>query len=183
MLVLLGIGGFGLVLLLVALIFGEILDGVFDVFNLDFDGLAGDVFSTAGLAGFTSTLGFVGAIAYHFVPLPAAIVVGAVAGVGMAFLVAWATLKLKNSGDDSTVHSHDLVGRSGRVIADIPADGYGIVNVVVNGHITRLNAKAREAIASGTLIQVTDVLTSTAVMVRHGEPIAPSDLDPTTPGL
>lgn len=165
------IGGVGAALLLLALLVGDLLDSLFN-----FDAIGGDFFSFAGLAGFVGALGFTGAISLSLVhSLPIAIVLGVLVGVGVGALAAWLTMRLKDPSrdSDSTVRSHHLIGLTGRVIHDIPADGFGEIRVSVNGHPTKLNARAPEPIRAGTLIQVTAVLSPTSVMVRHGEPVLP----------
>jgi membrane-bound ClpP family serine protease len=165
------IGFVGAGLLLAAALVGDLLDGV-----LHFDGIGGDFFSFAGLAGFVGALGFTGAIVLSFIDsLPLAIVGGVLVGVGVGALATWLTLRLRDSSrdTDSTIRSHNLVGATGRVLHAIPAGGFGQVRVVVHGQPTTLNAKALEPIEAGNLIQVTAVLSPTAVMVKHGEPLHP----------
>lgn len=165
------IGAAGAALLLLSLLIGDLLDSLFNL-----DAIDSDFFSFAGLAGFVGALGFAGAIALSVVhSLPIAIVSGVLVGLGVGALAAWLTARLKDPSrdSDSTVRSHHLIGLTGRVIHDIPAGGLGEIRVSVNGHPTKLNARADEPIGAGTLIQVTAVLSPTAVMVRHGEPVLP----------
>lgn len=165
------IGGVGAALLLLALVVGDLIDSLFD-----FDFIGGDFFSFAGLAGFVGALGFTGAISLSLInSLLLAIVLGVLVGLGVGALAAWLTMRLKDAtrDSDSTIRSHHLIGRTGRVIHDIPAGGFGEIRVSVNGHPTKLNARAPEPIPAGTLIQVTAVLSPTSVMVRHGEPVLP----------
>ena len=51
------IGGIGVVLLLVSLVLGDLLEGVFS-------GLGGDLLSGAALSGFVGAFGFTAALAY-----------------------------------------------------------------------------------------------------------------------
>lgn len=165
------IGGVGAALLLLAVLIGDLLDSLFN-----FDSVGSDFFSFAGLAGFVGALGFTGAISLSLMPsLPIAIVSGVLVGVGVGALAAWLTARLKDPSrdSDSTVRSHHLIGLTGRVIHDIPAGGLGEIRVSVNGHPTKLNARAAEPIGAGTLVEVTAVLSPTSVMVRHGEPVHP----------
>lgn len=165
------IGFVGAGLLLLAMLIGDLLDGL-----LHFDGLGGDFFSFAGLAGFVSALGFTGAIVLSVIDnLLFAILGGLVVGAGVGALATWLTVRLRDTtrDTDSTIRSQNLVGATGRVLHDIPAGGFGQVRLVIHGHPTQLNAKAFEPIPAGNLIQVTAVLSPTAVMVKHGEPSHP----------
>lgn len=165
------IGAVGAGLLLVAMLVGDLLEGL-----LPFDDFGGDFFSLAGLAGFVGALGFTGAIVLslsHLLPL--AIGLGVVVGLGVGALAAWLTMRLKDTtrDSDSTVRAHHLVGVVGRVIHPIPEGGFGQVRVSIHGHPTMLNAKADESIPAGRLIEITQVLSPTSVHVRHGEPLHP----------
>lgn len=165
------IGFVGTGLLLAATLIGDLLDGLFHV-----DVIGGDVFSFAGLAGFVGALGFTGAIVLSVIDnLLLAILGGVLVGLGVGALATWLTMRLRDSNrdTDSTIRSHNLVGATGRVLFDIPSGGFGQVRVVVHGHPTQLNAKAFEPIPAGNLVEVTAVLSPTAVMVKHGEPLHP----------
>ncbi|HHV22440.1 MAG TPA: hypothetical protein GXZ30_13050 [Propionibacterium sp.] len=165
------IGAVGAGLLLVAVVIGDLFDGLFD-----FGDVGGDFFSLAGLAGFIGALGFTGAIVLSLAAsLVLALIVGAVVGLGVGALAAWLTMRLRDPSrdSDSTVRSHHLIGAVGRVIHPIPEGGFGQIRVSVHGHPTMLNARADEPIAGGRLIQITEVLTPTSVKVRHGEPLEP----------
>lgn len=66
-----------------------------------------------------------------------------------------------------------LVGHRGTVVAAIPGegygqgDGYGQVELVVGGHVTRCRARGDMPLAVGTPVQVTAVLSTTAVSVSR----------------
>lgn len=165
------IGVVGAGLLLLAVVIGDVLDGV-----LHFDAIGGDFFSFAGLAGFIGAMGFTGAIVLSLVEsLALAIVLGVVVGVAVGALATWLTMRLKDTtrDSDSTIRSHHLVGAVGRVVHPIPDGGFGQVRVSIHGHPTMLNAKADEPIAAGRLVEITGVLSPTSVKVRHGEPLQP----------
>lgn len=165
------IGLVGVGLLFLAVLIGDLLDGV-----LHFDAFGGDFFSFAGLAGFIGALGFTGAIVLSLVQsLALAIGLGVVVGFAVGALAAWLTVRLKDAtrDSDSTVRSHHLIGAVGRVVHPIPDGGFGQVRVSIHGHPTMLNAKAEEPIAAGRLVEITAVLSPTSVKVRHGEPLQP----------
>lgn len=168
------IGGIGLAFFVLSLVLGDVFDA------LDFD-FGGEFFSSAAIAAFLGALGFGGAIALGVGLIgPLAWLIGAVCGLALGVLTALALRRLKRAGGGDSVRTADLVGQTGRVIEDIPADGYGVVNVSRGGHPTRLNARAAEPIRAGTLIEVVSVLSPTAVQVRFGEPLAPP---PAAPGI
>lgn len=153
------IGAAGVALLLFSLVVGDLLDGILE--------FGGDLFSGAALAGFLGAFGFSGAIAYDASDsTPVAIVVGIVAGLVIGGGVGFLAARLKQGGDESNVRTSELTGHRGTVISAIPADGLGEVSVVVAGHITKLNARSAAAIAPGTPVVVTAVLSATAVMVE-----------------
>jgi putrescine transport system permease protein len=78
------IGGVGIVLLLVSLIAGEIFDGIFE-------GVGGDLFSGAAVAGFLAAFGFVGALTMNSTDSSGlAIGAGLGAGVLVGGLAGWA---------------------------------------------------------------------------------------------
>lgn len=162
------IGLAGLALLVVSLIAGEVVEGLFD-------SLGGEWLSGAGLAGFFGAFGFAGALAYDLSDsLAIAVVVGLGAGVLIGFLVAAGTRFLQRGGDDSTVRTASLVGRAGSVATPVPADGYGEITLVAAGHITRLNARSRAPIPAGTSVTITQVLSATAVMVEPAASVPPA---------
>ncbi|WP_028653712.1 NfeD family protein [Nocardioides halotolerans] len=153
------IGIVGLVLVGVSLVLGDLFDGVFDA-------LAGDVFSSAVLGGFVSAFGFGAALMQGLgAPAVVSVPVGVGAGVVVGWL-AWGLTKLvKDGGSDGTLSSDDALGRSGRVISAIPADGYGSVRLMIGGHSVQLNAKADRPVEPGTEVHVTEILSPTAVQV------------------
>jgi membrane-bound ClpP family serine protease len=153
------IGIIGLVMLGVSLVAGDLFDGALDA-------LAGDVFSGAVLGAFVAAGGFGGAAAQAIgAPLPAALPVGLAAGVVFAWFTYWLTRLIRDGGTDATVTVDDALGRAGRVVTGVPADGFGVVTILVGGHVLRLNARAEQPLETGTEVHVTGVLSPTAVTV------------------
>lgn len=160
---LLVVGGIGILLLLVSLVAGDVVDGLLD-------GVGPDLLSGLAVAGFLAAFGFVGALvagtgASSGVTLLSGVVAGAAVGVGANQV----SKRLMRGGDESTVTTRGLVGLSGTVVEPVPAEGFGMVNVVAAGHITRLNARADEPLPSGTAVVVTSVLSPTSVRVSRRE--------------
>ncbi|PUA82299.1 hypothetical protein C7S10_00620 [Nocardioides currus] len=153
------IGVIGLVLLALSLVLGDVFDGAFDV-------LAGDVFSSAVLGAFVSATGFGAAAVQGFgAPTAIALPVGLAAGVVFGAFAVWLTRLIRDGGSDATLTTDDAIGRDGRVVTAIPADGFGVVNILIGGHTLRLNAKADHPIQPGTQVHVTSVLSPSAVTV------------------
>lgn len=160
MLAFLIIGGIGVVLLLIAVIVGDVLGGALDSLGVGSDWVTGAV------AGFLGAFGFAAALALGASDsMLVAVVVGLIAGVGFGALAAWGTRQLQRGGDDATVRSSALIGLTGMVISDIPAEGYGEVSVVVAGHLTKLNARCPEALTAGHAVTIEAVLSPTSVSV------------------
>lgn len=158
------IGVAGVLLLLASLVIGDVL--------ADLD-LGSDLLSGAALAAFLGAFGFGGAIAYDASDSTGvAIGVGIVVGLLVGALVGVVSAQLQRGGDEATVRSRDLTGRSATVVSPIPEDGYGEVSVVIAGHITKLNARARSTLTAGTPVTITAVLSATSVSVEPRESAA-----------
>jgi membrane protein implicated in regulation of membrane protease activity len=153
------IGLVGLVLLVVSLVLGDVLDGALDV-------LASDAFSSAVLGGFVSAFGFGAATAEALgFGLVVALPVGVVSGTVVGWFAAWLTRLLRTGDEGHAVATESTVGFEGDVVTGVPADGFGVVRVVVGGHTLRLNARAERPLEAGTRVHVTGVLSPTAVTV------------------
>ncbi|HYI57337.1 MAG TPA: hypothetical protein VEX66_04155 [Microlunatus sp.] len=154
------IGSLGVVLLLVTLVVGDLLSGVLDAFGGGADWMLGAV------AGFLGAFGFAGAIVLGSSEgMVGAVLAGLAAGVVVGVLAAVATRHLQRGGDETTVRSSALVGLTGIVINDIPAQGYGEVSVVVAGHLTKLHARCPEPVPAGHAVTIDTVLSPTSVSV------------------
>jgi hypothetical protein len=153
------VGVAGLALLLVALVAGEVLDGLLD-------GLGGGWFSGAVVGGFISAFGFGAALAEATGAGTGVVVaVGVAAGAVVGGFAGWLTRTVRSGGTDSTPRTHDAVGLDGTVVSGIPVDGYGTISVRIGGHLVRYNARAELPLEPGTPIHVTGVLSPTAVDV------------------
>ena len=153
------VGGLGLLLLFVSLVLGDLLDGVFDA-------LTGDIFSSAVIGGFMAAFGFGAALVQD---LTGSAVAGGVAGLGFGAVAAAGTVGLtrlvKDGASDATLTAADSLGRSGRVISQIPADGLGTVRLAIGGHTVQLSARADQTVEPGTEVHVTEILSPTSVRV------------------
>jgi membrane protein implicated in regulation of membrane protease activity len=154
------VGAVGVLLLLVALVVGDVLDGAFE-------GLSAGFFSTEAIAGFLGALGFGGAIALEVTGSTSlAVVIGVVLGVLLGWLAARASTFLRGDGKGDTVRTSDMLEKIGSVVSAIPDGGFGVVSLSVGGHITRLNARSSVAVPAGTQVSVTQVISPTAVQVE-----------------
>lgn len=164
------IGGVGLLLLAVSLLAGDLLDGAFDA-------LSADWFSSAVLGGFVSAFGFGAAVADGVgLPVLPTVAVGAVAGLVMGWFAAWLTRLVRGGGSEAPAGVADTVGLDATVLTAVPADGYGVVRVVVGGNPMQLNARADTegtAVPVGTAVHVTGVVSPTAVTVAPVWPLTP----------
>lgn len=154
------IGLVGLGLLLVSLILGDVLDGLFDGL------MAGDWFSSAAIGGFVAAFGFGGAIVDSAGgPTALALLVAVVAGLCFGWFAWWLTGLLRRDRGEHTPSAHDTVGHDATVVTAIPAGGYGVVRVVIGGHSLQYNAKADQEVPLGTAVHVSGVVSPTAVTV------------------
>jgi membrane protein implicated in regulation of membrane protease activity len=154
------VGAVGVVLLLVALVVGDVLDGALE-------GLSAGFFSTEALAGFLGALGFGGAIALEMTGSTSlAVIIGLVLGVLLGALAAKASRFLHGDGEGDTVRTSDMVEKIGSVVSAIPEGGFGVVSISVGGHRTRLNARSSTAVPAGAQVSVTQVISPTAVQVE-----------------
>jgi membrane protein implicated in regulation of membrane protease activity len=154
------LGALGVLLLLVALVLGDVLDGALE-------GLSAGYFSTEALAGFLGALGFGGAIALDATGSTSlAVVIGLVLGVVLGVVAAKASRFLHGNGETDTVRTSDMVEKIGQVVDAIPEGGFGVVSISVAGHRTRLNARSSVAVPAGTQVSVTQVISPTAVQVE-----------------
>lgn len=163
------IGGVGLILLIVALVIGEIAD----FGHADADG----PFSLPAIAAFIGGIGFVGAIPAALLDGLATtprVLISAAIGVAGAIPIAWGAIRLTaglmRMNTDPTLSERDLIGRLGQVITAIPAGGFGEVRLSVGGQALKYNARSAEALPAGTPIYVIDTPTATSVEVVSTAP-------------
>lgn len=159
------LGLVGIALLAVALIFGDVL-GDFDVPLLD-----SDVFSTAALAGFVGAFGFAGAAALEITGLAwVASIVGVVFGSAFAWFALRLSRALKRHEHSLSFDTNSLIGVDAKVITDIPAGGMGEIHLSAAGQIIKLSAASPIALAAGTQVWVSGVVSPTAVEVSPSHP-------------
>jgi membrane protein implicated in regulation of membrane protease activity len=169
------IGTVGLAIVLLTLILGEILDGIFGAFDLDG---GGGVFSAPVIGSFLAAFGFGAALTMFTTGINATL--GALAGLASGAVVGGFALlmmhNLMHMPTDETVTTRGLEGQRAIVITPIPEDGYGEVTIRHHGEQRKYNARASEALRVGTQAEVTAVLSASAVIVA---PLTP-EADPPT---
>ncbi|MBB1509638.1 hypothetical protein [Tessaracoccus sp. MC1756] len=166
------IGGVGIALVLLSLLVGDVIDGLFDL-----DVLGGDLFSVSSISAFIGAFGFGGALGLALVDnMVFAVVTGLVIGA----LAAWGAMRLtralKSGEDAASFRSDSMVGYSGRVITAIPQGGYGEIHISVGGQVRKIAAKSELPVAAGDEVWVSAILSPTAVEVTPTS--APGELTP-----
>lgn len=165
----LAIGGVGFGLLLVSVLIGDVLDGAFDAFDLDIGG--GGIISGPTIGAFLATFGFGAALISYSTNAPdlVASLGGLGTGVVGAGIVGAVTRSLINMPTDAVPRSSDLMGLRGTVVTRIPEGGLGEVTLHQSGQPVKVNARAPEPIAAGIAVVVTEVTSSTSVMVQRAD--------------
>lgn len=162
------IGAVGLAIVVASLVLGDILEGVFDAFDPD---VGGGVFSTPVIGSFLAAFGFGAALIMAGTSVGAAggALGGLVSGVAVGALALVMTRSLINMPTDPTIRTADYVGTVGVVITRIPADGLGEISLTYAGQIKKLSARAAEPVAAGTRVVVTQVTSSSSVLVQPAD--------------
>lgn len=183
--VLLGIGGFALLLLVLALAGGHLHLGHVHIGHLRVGHVhighpqagqtPGAEVSLPVIAGFLGAFGFGGAIAASLLPgrgaLPAAFLIGLLAAIPAGWLAGRLVNAAINMPTDGTLTSGDLIGAVGLVITPVPEGGYGEVRLAIAGQQMKFNARADQPLALGTRVFVIGVPSPTSVLVEPTSPV------------
>ncbi|MFT3888984.1 MAG: hypothetical protein QM713_12595 [Arachnia sp.] len=157
------IGAVGVALVVVALLVGDVLDGVFHL-----DALDSDLFSLSSLAAFIGAFGFGGALGLAVVDhISVAIIVGLVVGALAAWLAIKLTAALKSDDSAVSFRSDSMIGHSGRVITAIPAGGYGEISLSIAGHVRKFSARSAVPVEAGAEVWISGIVSPTAVEVTQ----------------
>lgn len=175
------IGTVGLAIVLITLLVGEVVDGLFGALDAD---TGGGVFSAPVIGSFLAAFGYGAALIMFATGVGAT--TGALGGLGSGVVVGGFALvmmrSLMNMPTDATVTTRGLEGARGVVITPIPASGYGEVTIRHHGEQRKYNAQAPQDLPAGTPVEVTTVLSASAVLVAptatDDEPSARSATDP-----
>lgn len=165
----LAVGGVGVVVLLLALLGGEIGG----LGHPDADG----PFSLPAIAAFVGGVGFGGAAASALLPpLPGVVtvLVCLLVGLVVALPLAAGAVKLASSLRDMpttpTLTGGDLLGSQGVVVSAVPAGGYGEVRLSLHGQQLKYAARSEVPLPAGTPVYVVDTPSPTSVEVVSTAP-------------
>jgi membrane protein implicated in regulation of membrane protease activity len=160
----LAIGAVGLLVLVLALVVGEI--GEFG--HPDADG----PFSLPAIAAALGGIGFGGAAVSALLPaLPGAVTVllAVLGGLLVALPLAAGAVKLsaalRDMPTEPTLTSSRLLGAQGVVVSGVPAGGLGEVRLDVAGQQLKYHARSEVPLPAGTPVYVVDTPTDTSVEV------------------
>jgi len=156
------VGAAGALLIVAALLLGDVLDSVFDSVDL-----GGGIVSTPVIGGFLAGFGFTAAVLDDRLGAGLAAVVGGGVGVAVGGAALLLTRSLTRMPTDATPRAADLVGRPGVVLTGVPSNGYGRVRVRTAGQGLQLNARTADGtdIPPGTGVVVVEVTSPTSVVV------------------
>ena len=170
------VGGLGLLVLVVALLAGELGE----IGPIDADG----PFSVPAIAAFLGGIGFGGAAATALLPdLPGPVTVllalaaGAVVAVPLAAAALRLSAALRDMPTEPTLTPDRLLGAQGVVVSRVPAGGLGEVRLSVAGQQLKYHARSDVPLAAGTPVYVVDTPTETSVHVVSTAPET-TDLSP-----
>jgi membrane protein implicated in regulation of membrane protease activity len=175
------IAAFGVLLLIIMLLVGEIFggDGDHDAAHSDTDSGGPSVVSTRVTAAFFAAFGVGGVVArYYGLSHPASSGVGVVCGLVMATIVYQFAKLLYSQQVSSELQMTGIVGQPAHVTVAIPAGGVGQVAVTSAGQQTEHIARSDggEGIARGTQVVIAG-FRGDAVIVK------PAGSTPATGGL
>ncbi len=161
------VGAVGVVLLLVAVVLGD-LGG--HVGHPDAD--ADSIFSLPAITAFLGGAGFVGAIPASLLSdmnLAGRLVLSALIGVAAAIPLAYGVIRLSaglaRMRTDPTLVDADLLGAQGTVITAVTSDHYGEVRLTVHGQPLKYYAKSAHSLPVGTPVYVIGTPSATSVEV------------------
>jgi membrane-bound ClpP family serine protease len=154
----------GATLLLVTVVLDDIVGGILDGFNIDFD-IAGVGVAPIAL-GFVAMFGIgglFGTMVLHVGSGPASLV-GLALGVGGAGLVFGMFTMLTKSQAPDAYSVSDMVGITGRVVVGIPKGRMGEVVVSFAGATQKKSATADSDIRAGETVTITGVAGSVLIV-------------------
>ena len=160
------IGAVGVGLVVVSLLFGDFLDGIFD---FDLGDVGDGIVSTPVIGAFLAAFGAGGALLLQAAEtsLPNAIAGGVGSGVVLGGATFGLVRALMQMPTDATPRTSDLVGSIATVVTRIPDDGLGEITLVSAGQKIKLSARADGPIANGSSVVVVDVTSPTSVIVTE----------------
>ncbi|MDP6379633.1 MAG: NfeD family protein [Candidatus Thalassarchaeaceae archaeon] len=171
------LGGAFFIIMMILMFVGDVLGGVVDTafdtdFTMDSD-LSFEIFSLQGLAAAIMMFGFVGMYTIKSTETEVyAVIAGGVAAALSMYAVSKMMQGISKLQVDGTMQIKDAIGESGQVYSRIRPNESGEVQVVVDGTLRTLAAKAKDKtllISTGTFIKVVDVIGSTLIVEELSE--------------
>ncbi len=162
------VGAVGLAIVVISVLFGDLLDGVFEFEHFE---LGDGLLSTPVIGAFLAAFGAGGALLLNGlkVPILPAMAGAAVAGLVVGGVTLAVLRSLMHMPTDATPRTGDLVGSMGRVVTRIPDGGLGEITVISAGQRLKLSARSDAPVANGANVIVVDVLSPTSVVVTESE--------------
>ncbi len=152
-------------LVVAALVFGDVLDGLLPDVSLD----GGGLFTTEVVGSFLAAFGFTAALLLTRGRWAEG--TASMGGLAAGMLVGFAAFRFSRSmlhmPTDPTHRTGDLVGRMATVVTRIPSPGLGEVVVSASGQRHKLSARADAPIPAGTTVVVVAVASPTSVVVTE----------------
>ena len=147
----LAVGG---ILLLVSVLLGDVLGGVFDTLNIDLD--LGGVSLLPILLGFVAMFGVGGLFGTEGLEMKAApaSILGAATGALGSLVVFIVFRGLRSAEAPGATQSESLIGETGQLTVGIVPGGYGTVVVRFDGAPMQRRATADQAIPSGRRVRI-----------------------------
>jgi len=154
----------GGVLLLITVLLDDILGGVLDFLNVDFD--VGGVTLMPLLLGFVSMFGIGGLFGTQVLQLAAgpASALGGAFGIAGSAIVFFMFRFLRRAEAAPNFGLSDFVGQRGRVSVGILGGRPGSVLISYAGSTQNLTASADVDVPAGTIVVITDVAGTTVVV-------------------
>lgn len=164
------IGMVGMLLLVLAYLVDNLLDGLIEGLAPDSEWL-----SLSALATLLTAFGLGAAVLQWQLGLPAPL--AGLGGLAFGGILVWLTVRwsrsLRNMATDATPTADDLLGRTGQVVTPVRAGSSGEVLVVLGGQPVKLSAVGPPSGATdldtGADIIVVDVVSPTRVRVEAAD--------------
>jgi hypothetical protein len=171
-------------LLLITVLVDDILGGILDVLNIDFD--IGGVSLMPLLLGFVSMFGVGGLFATQVLDIHggSAAIIGTVSGMIGFGIVYGMFSALRKSEGRNPFSTASLIGRTAAVAVGIPAGRYGSVWVKAEGQTHEFSATASVDVPAGSTVTITGTAgTGLIVAPVTGSPPSTAGDPATTSGV
>lgn len=157
---------------------GDSLDTALDAGDADLSGHHGDadvsfqLLSLQGLTSFFMMFGLVGlALLKASLPVFVTVIGGILAGLGTVAIVSLIFTQMKRLQTDGTLNIQNTIGKDGDVYLNIPKNGSGQVQVIVQGSLKIFDAVSsnKNPIATGEKIHVVGVAGGNTLIIEKSK--------------